>query len=90
MLNRKIVYTLKSSLFNRLEISIEEEGTAIIFNSGDEYNFTLSLSEVKELQDILADIVNESEIIKDMKIDEAKTQCQDCGETYGVCTCWGR
>jgi hypothetical protein len=75
MLNKKIVYTLKSSLFNRLEISIEEEGTAIIFNSGDEYNFTLSLSEVKELQEILADIVNESEIIKDMKIDAESWGC---------------
>jgi len=61
MLDKKIVYTLKQSHFNELKISVESEGTAIVFTSNDEYDFTLSVSEIKELQNILKDIINEIE-----------------------------
>ena len=70
MLDKKIVYTLKQSHFNELKISVESEGTAIVFTSNDEYDFTLSISEIKELQNILKDIINEIEIIEDMKKDK--------------------
>jgi hypothetical protein len=70
MLDKKIVYTLKQSHFNELKISVESEGTAIVFTSNDEYDFTLSMSEIKELQNILKDIINEIEIIEDMKKDK--------------------
>ena len=70
MLDKKIVYTLKQSHFNELKISVESEGTAIVFTSNDEYDFTLSISEIKELQNILNDIINEIEIIEDMRKDK--------------------
>jgi hypothetical protein len=73
MLDKKIVYTLKQSYFNKLKISVESEGTAIVFTSNDEYDFTLSISEIKELQNILKDVINEIEIIEDMKKDKEIT-----------------
>ncbi len=65
MISKKIIYELYSSALNTLCISLEEEGTAIVFTSHDEYVFTLSVSELKELWEILTDILNETNIVED-------------------------
>ncbi len=65
MINKKIVYELETSTFTKLSVSLEEKGTAIVFNSGDEYQFTLSVAEFKELREVLKDISDEIDIIED-------------------------
>jgi len=67
-LDKKIVYTVKGSAFNTLAIIIESDG-AVVVNCGDDYQFTLSVTEIKGLQEILVDVLNEIDIMNDTKKD---------------------
>ena len=49
MLDKKIVYTLKTSKIDGLSVILEEQGTAIILQDTEGYILTLSVSEVTEL-----------------------------------------
>ena len=91
MLDKKIVYTLKTSTLDGLSVTLEEQGTAIILQDAEGYILTLSVSEVTELLEILKELVNDIHIIQDMKKDvEPETECQDCGKNWRTCRCWGR